>query len=75
MLAVAAGYACSSVVLGLAGMENVFVRWLELPVVLKSKGAIWSMCMVLVAASLAWWSGREAMHWKQTLAWLRSFSN
>ncbi len=73
LLAVAAGYASASVVLGFAGMDNVFVQWLELPVVLQTKGAIWSACMVLITASLAWWCGREAMHWRQTVQWLRSF--
>lgn len=73
LLAIAAGYASASVVLGFAGMDNVFVQWLELPVMLKTKGSIWSACMVLITASLAWWCGREAMHWRQTVQWLRSF--
>lgn len=73
LLVVAAGYASASVVLGFAGMDNVFVQWLELPVMLKTKGSIWSACMVLITASLAWWCGREAMHWRQTVQWLRSF--
>ena len=73
LLAVAAGYACGGVLLGFAGVDNVFVQWLELPTMLKTKGSIWSTCMVLVSASLAWWCGREAMHWRQTVRWLRSF--
>ena len=75
LLGVAAAYACCSVVLGLAGMDNLLVQWLELPSILKAKGAIWSLCMVIISASLAWWSGREAMHWRQTVSWLRSFSS
>lgn len=71
LLGVAAVSAASAVLLGVAPAEHVIVRWLELPRLLQLKGAIWSICMVLMTASLAWWCGREALYWRNIMSRLQ----
>ncbi len=67
LLGVATVSAAFAVVLALAPAEHLVIRWLELPRLLQFKGAIWSLCMVLMASSLAWWCGREALRWRDTV--------
>lgn len=67
LLGVATVSAAFAVVLALAPAEHLVIRWLELPRLLQFKGAIWSLCMVLMASSLAWWCGREALRWRDTI--------
>jgi len=74
LLAVAVIAAAATVVLGVARPDHPLIRWLELPRILQLKGAIWSLCMVLMAASLAWWCGREALLWRRTVGRLQESS-
>lgn len=75
LLIVAAISAACAVVLGIAPAEHTVIRWLELPRLLQLKGAIWSICMVLMTASLAWWCGREALYWRLIMARLHPQSS
>ena len=72
LLVIASISAGAAVLLGMASAEHAVVRWLELPRLLQLKGAIWMTCMVLMSASLAWWSGREALYWRGTMARLQT---
>jgi len=71
LLLVAISSAAAAVVLGLARPDHGLIQWLELPTLLQVQGAIWSLCMVLMSASLAWWCGREAISWRTVVSQLR----